>query len=359
MDSARLFTRSPEPSPDQVRISTESPQGSPGGYKPPKNEVSLGRFSVQTSESQAVNSLNQRSDFSGLGQPSFPYLTPQAGSLYPPNVSSWPSVLPYIPSRASSAFSNVYGSSGSLPYGPGTTQSLALMAGHPSTARTFQKTNVAGDIGYAESKNSTANYRAAFRAEKGGHQRSNFTEAQVRGLEIAYKSSRYPDRVVKENLATTLDLSDSQVGIWFANRRMKSKRNKDCYAEELNKRNVREVNKVEGFSQAVSDTHSNSHTYTLLKDRNIKVFKVTAETDQMALQLMQEKLRELTAPASASTSETSSSQGDDISEKLSASTPVQDPAQSIYPDFQPPVSHPAQQKKELSSQPHFNFYTQS
>ncbi|XP_050541683.1 homeobox protein rough-like isoform X2 [Daktulosphaira vitifoliae] len=55
-------------------------------------------------------------------------------------------------------------------------------------------------------------------------QRTTFSPEQTLALEMEYKKNEYVSRNKRSDLADTLDLSETQVKIWFQNRRAKDKR---------------------------------------------------------------------------------------------------------------------------------------
>ncbi|OAF71971.1 hypothetical protein A3Q56_00262 [Intoshia linei] len=66
--------------------------------------------------------------------------------------------------------------------------------------------------------------------------RAVFSESQRNGLEEIFKKQRYITRCERKLLAQKLDLNDSQIKIWFQNRRMKwrSKKEYKCENQSVN-----------------------------------------------------------------------------------------------------------------------------
>uniref|UniRef100_A0A915IUV6 Homeobox domain-containing protein n=1 Tax=Romanomermis culicivorax TaxID=13658 RepID=A0A915IUV6_ROMCU len=70
-------------------------------------------------------------------------------------------------------------------------------------------------------------FRPAIRTRRAALRRAVFSDAQRKGLEERFLSQRYISKPDRKKLADQLGLKDSQVKIWFQNRRMKWRNSKD------------------------------------------------------------------------------------------------------------------------------------
>ncbi len=92
-----------------------------------------------------------------------------------------------------------------------------------------------------------------FRAKqrRGVLRRAVFSDHQRKGLETAFVKQKYISKPDRKKLASKLSLKDSQVKIWFQNRRMKWRNNKE-----------RELMKSKNLTSVSSTSHKQSQPIT-------------------------------------------------------------------------------------------------
>ncbi|KAI1281861.1 Homeobox protein DBX1-B [Halotydeus destructor] len=95
-----------------------------------------------------------------------------------------------------------------------------------STTTTSTTTRASGPLGYPLS---TLAWMSSARGKprRGMMRRAVFSDAQRQGLEKRFQVQKYISKPDRKKLAEELGLKDSQVKIWFQNRRMKWRNSKE------------------------------------------------------------------------------------------------------------------------------------
>ena len=105
-----------------------------------------------------------------------------------------------------------------------------------------------------------------FRAKqrRGVLRRAVFSDSQRKGLEAAFVKQKYISKPDRKKLAAKLSLKDSQVKIWFQNRRMKWRNSKE--RELMKNKNINNKNQSETQSQHAQSSSSHSMHHHVIAD---------------------------------------------------------------------------------------------
>ena len=76
-------------------------------------------------------------------------------------------------------------------------------------------------------QSATSSRASSYFKQKQRRQRTHYSTQQIQALESIYDQHHYPDGFMREELSLKLGLPETQVKIWFKNRRAKSRKEKN------------------------------------------------------------------------------------------------------------------------------------